>query len=578
MAVENLTRKTIKKRYIVKKLLGRGGMAEVYLVQDKERGVPLAMKVLREDLAEDVVFIRRFKREAKTLAKLQHPNIVRFYGLGQEGPLAFLLMEYIDGITLRREIFNRKRPFSQKRMTEIMEPICAALHYAHQQGLVHCDVKSANIMIDRLGKVVLTDFGIARRTETATATMVGAGAPAYMAPEQIRGEDPTPQTDIYALGVILFELLSGGMRPFIGESAETTGSTAQKITWEHLHTDAPSLKQYNKNISSGLDGIVQKCLRKKPVGRFESAAALLEAFQSPGDFEDENRIAPLSLESKHPLGEVKTDDVPSSQPSSVSKSNNYALALKRILALSLIFFGIYLIFATDLSEKIGLVSSTVTPTPWPTATRKPFTPTPKCSLTSRHKPSWSNLVCEEFSSTHTEDFYTGSESSDLANTNVSIKNGKYVIDITGIAYSGYKGGVVHRFEVGRSKDFILSVDAEINSVYKHCGLGIAFRGSSDNYLFFQVQHDGYYTFQRLINNDWSSLIGWRPHGGVKWDEAFNITVIAEGDRFDFYLDGEHVNSYSDNSLNYSEEIYLVATASEGASAVIKFDNLIIKRP
>ena len=269
------TGSVLKKRYEVIESLGRGGMAEVYLVQDKVRGVSLAMKVLREDLAEDVVFIRRFKREAQTLGKLKHPNIVRFYGLEQEGSLAFLLMEYIDGVTLRGEIFNRKRPFTHKRVLEIMEPICASLQYAHQQGLVHCDVKSTNIMIDRSGKVLLTDFGIARHTETATATMVGAGAPAYMAPEQIKGEDPTPQTDIYALGVVLFEMLSGGLRPFMGESEDTTGSTAQKIAWEHLHTSAPSLRKYNKNIPSQLDGIVQKCLHKKPEERFKSASQLI---------------------------------------------------------------------------------------------------------------------------------------------------------------------------------------------------------------------------------------------------------------------------------------------------------------
>jgi len=569
MAVENLTRKTIKNRYVVKKLLGRGGMAEVYLVRDKERGVPLAMKVLREDLAEDAVFIRRFKREAQTLAKLQHPNIVRFYGLEQEGPLAFLLMEYIDGATLRREIFNRKKPFTQKRVGEIMKPVCAALHYAHQQGLVHCDVKSANIMISKSGKVVLTDFGIARHTETATATMVGAGAPAYMAPEQIRGEDPTPQTDIYALGVVLFEMLSGGMRPFMGESAETTGSTTQKITWEHLHADAPSLREYKKNISSGLDGIVQKCLRKKPEERFNSAAALHSALQHPSKFEpkeEEAEVAQPAFSSGKITHSHEKEDQPKSGRSFVYIAIAAAIAL-----------GIYFNSGPGKETLKSLSQANATSTPRPTATQVPYTPTPKCSFTSPHQPSWTNLVCEDFSSTSAGDFYTGSDSSDLSNTKVSIKNGKYIVDITGVAYSGYKGGVVHRYEVGRSKDFVLSVDVNINSVYKHCGSGIAFRGSGDNYYLFQVQHDGFYTFDTLKNNNWSSLIGWRPHGGVKWDEPFNITVIAEGDRFDFYLDGEHVNSYTDNSLNASN-IYLVASASEGASALIEFDNLIIKGP
>lgn len=233
------------------------------------------MKVLREDLAEDQVFIRRFKREAQTLAKLQHPNIMRFFGLEQESHLAFLLMEYIDGVTLRRAVFDYKKPFSKKRVIEIMGPVCAALQYAHQQGLVHCDVKSANIMIERSGKVVLTDFGIARYTETATATMVGAGAPAYMAPEQNHGQEPNPANGHLCAGVVLFEMLSSRMRPFLGESAETTGSTAQKITWEHLHLPAPALRHFNPRLSAGVEVLVLRCLEKEPAQRYGSVMELL---------------------------------------------------------------------------------------------------------------------------------------------------------------------------------------------------------------------------------------------------------------------------------------------------------------
>jgi serine/threonine-protein kinase len=276
----DLIGKTLLGRYRVESFVGRGGMAEVYKVWDSTRSAYLAMKFLRDDLAEDRIFLRRFKREAQTLSKLQHPNIVRFYGLKQDDDLAFMLMDFVEGSTLRKEIFRAKRPFSPQRVLEIMRPVCSALHYAHQMGMVHCDAKPGNIMIESSGKVLVTDFGIARMTDAATATMVGMGTPAYMAPEQVQGKDPSPQTDIYALGVVLFEMLTGGERPFTGELAETTGSTSEKVRWEQMHLQPPSLKKWNPNITPELEEFVLRCLAKDPTERYGSVLELLNALEA----------------------------------------------------------------------------------------------------------------------------------------------------------------------------------------------------------------------------------------------------------------------------------------------------------
>jgi len=267
-------------RYRVDAFIGRGGMAEVYKVWDKERAVFLAMKLLREDLAEDKIFFRRFRREAQTLAKLQHPNIVRYYGLEQEGPLAFMMMDFIEGVPLRREIFNSEKGLSQSKVLEIFRPVCSALHYAHNSGMVHCDIKPGNILIDQSGRVLLTDFGIARMTDAATATMVGMGTPAYMAPELIQGKEPTPETDIYALGIVLFEMLTGGERPFTGETAKTTGSTSEKVRWEQNHMTAPSPRQHNSTIPSEVEAVVLKCLEKRHDDRYTNPLELLNALES----------------------------------------------------------------------------------------------------------------------------------------------------------------------------------------------------------------------------------------------------------------------------------------------------------
>lgn len=270
---------TIKNRYHVVAFLGRGGMAEVYKVWDQRRSTHLAMKVLRADLAEDRVFLRRFQREADTLERLQHPNIVRFYGLEQDDEMAFMLMDYVDGVTLRKAVFRTKGPLSNEKMREIARPVCGALHYAHQLGMVHCDLKPANVMIHKNGTVLMTDFGIARMTDTATVTMVGFGTPAYMAPEQVRGGAPTPQTDIYALGITLYEMLTGGERPFTGEQAPFSGTTGEKVRWEQLNLTPPSLREYNPRVSSNLDTLVLRCLAKNPRNRYRSAIDLLSALE-----------------------------------------------------------------------------------------------------------------------------------------------------------------------------------------------------------------------------------------------------------------------------------------------------------
>ncbi len=267
--------KTITGRYSVISFLGSGGMSTVYKVWDNMRSVNLAMKVLQADLAEDKVFLQRFKQEAQILAILQHPNIVRFYGIGESENLVFMLMEYVEGTTLRQEIFGAKKPLTNERILEIMKPTCTALHYAHSLGFVHLDIKPANIMINKSGNLFISDFGISRLTESTIGTFVGAGTPAYMSPEQIMGENPTPQSDIYALGIALFEMLTGGERPFTGENAKVTGTTSEKIRWEQLHLSPPRPSAFNPTVMANIDVIVLKCLEKIPSNRYSSTIDLL---------------------------------------------------------------------------------------------------------------------------------------------------------------------------------------------------------------------------------------------------------------------------------------------------------------
>jgi len=361
----DLINQTLLKRYNVHEYVGRGGMAEVYKVWDRQRAVFLAMKLLREDFAEDEVFLRRFRREAKALAILQHPHIVRFYGLEQDGPLAFILMDFVEGSPLRREIFTSVQGFTNGRILEIMRPVCSALHYAHTNGVVHCDVKPANIMIDENGKVFVTDFGIARMSDAASITNIVMGTPAYMAPEQVRGLDPTPQTDIYATGIILYELLTGGERPFTGEEALTTGGISDKVRWEQLHLEPRTIREFNPAIPDELESVVFKCLSKTPQERYPNSLDLLNAIE----FGFTNLDAEDSISVSRPLVTSDaarinyTDPKIGPRPIPVSNQKAFSWNLGTVLGVIGIFSLLFAIFLVLTNQSLNPFAGTEEFTP-----------------------------------------------------------------------------------------------------------------------------------------------------------------------------------------------------------------------
>lgn len=438
--MSNLVGEILSGRYRVDSFLGRGGMAEVYKVWDNQRMVYLAMKVLHQDMAEDRVFLRRFQREAQTLEKLQHPNIVRFHGLEREGRTTFMLMEYIEGVSLRTAIFDASSALSLGRIKGVMRSVCGALYYAHKLGMVHCDIKPANIMLDKYGEVRLTDFGIARVTDGATATLVGAGTPAYMSPEQILGRNPVPQTDVYALGIVLFEMLTGGERPFTGDQAQATGGTGEKVRWEHLNLSPPSTRRWNPSVSPVLDAVVQKCLQKRPEDRYANALELLNAFELATEKVAIERIIPP------PPPKRKT---PAKKPADASRQTRLPMPAWGIgivgallMAFMLIFMVMYnqsktlrdpfverpmVIVPTETdSAPMVVVRSTATPylqptieqiepptyTPYPTYT--PFPTIPPATPTDDARANVENFIVAYWKLVSNKDFSTAYEYQSVA--------------------------------------------------------------------------------------------------------------------------------------------------------------------
>ncbi|MGY4708385.1 Stk1 family PASTA domain-containing Ser/Thr kinase [Mycolicibacterium sp. CBM1] len=260
-------------RYELGEILGFGGMSEVHMARDTRLHRDVAVKVLRADLARDPSFYLRFRREAQNAAALNHPAIVAVYDTGEaetaNGPLPYIVMEYVDGVTLR-DIVHTDGPMPPRRAIEIIADACQALNFSHQHGIIHRDVKPANIMISKSGAVKVMDFGIARaladagNSVTQTAAVIGTAQ--YLSPEQARGEPVDARSDVYALGCVLYEVLTGEP-PFVGDSPVA-------VAYQHVREDPVPPSQRHAGISPELDAVVLKALAKNPDNRYQTAAEM----------------------------------------------------------------------------------------------------------------------------------------------------------------------------------------------------------------------------------------------------------------------------------------------------------------
>ena len=268
----------IAQRYQVINPVGTGSGGEVYKVWDKKRSTHLALKLLRPEWNSNPRLVANFIDEAKSLSNLQHPNIVRFYELVDYDDSAFFLMDYVEGVTLREILQGSTAPLPLNQILSIMTPLCKALHYAHQQNVIHCDVKPENIMMDQNGQVYLTDFGIAFTRGQEDNFLGKAGTPAYMAPEQIQGLGVLPQTDIYALGIILYEMFTG-VKPFRGNSVSGEQPLNEGIRWEQVHTLPIPPIHINPMVGKLANDVILTCLNKNALLRYSDAIEFMHALE-----------------------------------------------------------------------------------------------------------------------------------------------------------------------------------------------------------------------------------------------------------------------------------------------------------
>jgi eukaryotic-like serine/threonine-protein kinase len=264
----------IADRYELEELVGSGGMSDVFRARDNQLDRRVAIKVLHQRYADDPEYLERFRTEARSVARLSHPNIVTVIDRGVDNGRQYIVFEHVDGENLK-ELVQRSGRLPVRRAVELALAVADGLAFAHQEGLVHRDVKPQNVLLSREGEVKVTDFGIARSLEvehgvTQTGTVLGTGE--YLAPEQASGKPVSPATDVYSLGVVLWEMLAGQV-PFDGENFVA-------VALRHVNEPLPSLREVRPDVTPRLAAAVERALAKDPASRFPSMAALAKELRA----------------------------------------------------------------------------------------------------------------------------------------------------------------------------------------------------------------------------------------------------------------------------------------------------------
>ena len=357
-------------RYELKELVGQGGMADVYLAYDDILKREVAVKILRSSLTGDPIYITRFHREARAAAALCHRNIVEIYDVGEEDDLYYIVMEYVRGQTLK-ELINKRGALHYVEAVDIMKQVVSATALAHSMGIVHRDLKPQNILVTDSGIVKIADFGIAsiQSLSQVTQTDTIMGSLHYLAPEIARGEKATPQSDIYALGVVFYELLRGDV-PFNGESPVN-------IALKHMRDEIPSVRAYNPAIPQSVENIIIKATAKNTNNRYQCADDMLDDLDTCLERLDEEKLsfdqvntdptiiatdsqfftktAPIDPESTQTeIEEIKPQDEKKKEPMDKKKK----IAIGAVIVCLAIVAGFFLLSGTKDGTMMDLVGKT----------------------------------------------------------------------------------------------------------------------------------------------------------------------------------------------------------------------------
>ncbi len=524
-------------RYRLEKLQGRGGMAEVFKAWDPNTQRHVAIKVLYLHLAEEPNFRERFDREGKLIASLNHPHIVTLYDFDrvetETGAIHYMVMPFITGPSLKdiiQDCAAREERLPLERIVTIVEGIASALDYAHTKGMVHRDIKPANILFDEYGSPLLTDFGLARLTFGARLTQSGtaSGTPAYMSPEQGTGEPGDHRSDVYSLGIILYEMLTNEL-PF-------TADTSMGMIVKHLKEPLPSVRTAVPELSPAVEAVVYRATAKDPASRYQSAGELAAELRSALRGE---RLSRATL--RAPWQQARRRSAPQLLG---------LLGLASLVAILLIGVG-----------ALGALQSA---TPTPTV--------PRVSAMTGGVP-----------------FSTGFEEGEEFNAGWPItRDGllrREIVDGQYIMRAQAPGAYSAVFQPFDYASVIVETNATLNpNSQTDSAYGIIFRYvNEDNYYVFAVHGRQQVSIWVRLDGEWRELRGgetnWTPSDRVRPPgEANHLSVLAEGDHLLGFVNGTRVVDVRDDSIREGAVGFYIATTERPLDEIlteVAFDNIIV---
>ena len=579
--MSSLINQTLLSQFRVDAFIASGGMGSVYRVWDLKRNVPLAMKVLHAELAEDPSIFKRFQREANALKKLAHPNIVPFYGLYHTLDFAFLLERFIDGPSLKEILHQQKgKVFSIPETLIYFKALCAALGYAHSNRVVHCDVKPGNVMVDQGGNIYLTDFGVARHADSTTTTLGAAGTPAYMAPEHILGKAVTPATDVYSLGVMLFEMLTG-QRPFRGTESgtEKSGSTVhERIRYGHLHVPPPDPTAINPSISKPVAEVILKAMNKTPSERYPSAAEFFAALciaaeVSSNDVADRAALPNISPE---PSNMPSPEGPEISQKPKVVPRWGIPFSRRPWSTRGPIVFGILVFALIGISV---LIATTKADIPFP-MTQNTSTPvaTDTLQVLPSPIPEPPRFFVEGFSDQFTNNWETFITNGEKNGLNLPVDNGSLVFNIVDPnlwAYLTYKPQTYNDVQI----------DVRVENRGEDSGVNIICNYDGQQWYEFRIASNGLYgIYYQALNSDQvhSSQFMIADGGSNKIKNGENTneySVVCSGETLSLSINGTLTRTVTDKDHVMNEgKIGIGVFSYNRVPVILAVDQLKVSQP
>jgi len=560
-------------QYQIVEQIGKGGMATVYKAYQPAIDRHVAVKILPGEFANDPNFVKRFAHEAKAIAALEHPHILPVHDFGFEDKLNYMVVRYVKGGTLS-DLMGKPMPY--ERVVQIISNMARALDYAHRRGVVHRDIKPSNILVDEHGEVLLTDFGIAKLIEDSSSTQLTAtgsvlGTPAYMAPEQAQGQKIDGRTDIYSLGVVLYELLTG-RPPYEAE-------TPYAVVFKHVNEPLPLPRSINPDIPEPLEQVVLKAMAKEPEQRFETAGQMAQALQEALKTVDTTQATAASqpLTIPHAPQATGAGSPPATPLKETSKSNKPLIigAVVVILLLCLAGGGVALLFLLASGEgetpQAG-VSSAVNIEAESQAERSLAA---EADTAQNEEPVADDVLFEDRFDSNENDWFVGQDSDEYGYFEANIADGLYQIYLNSSTKEGNFGWVepfgqeLENFEMVVAFEYVEASTSDYT-------YGVAFRTNlqGDAYMF-QIDNDGYMISLTQANGNFTMLQDYTPSAAINPNGPNEVIIVADDSALDFFINGTEVANLTDSTLAEGSIGIIVDVLGDGNEMVVEVDRIVI---